>query len=137
MKFNLATTLLLIVAVAWFGVRYAAGPWPPTRLAGALICLFATSMVITARTQLGRSFSVRAKARRLVTTGLYRYLRNPIYIFGCFFFFGLALFFRSWIPVVLLALLIPMQVKRARREAAVLEAAFGDEYRQYRARTWI
>jgi protein-S-isoprenylcysteine O-methyltransferase Ste14 len=30
-----------------------------------------------------------------------------------------------------------MQVWRARNEARVLEAKFGDTYRQYRAKTWF
>jgi protein-S-isoprenylcysteine O-methyltransferase Ste14 len=30
-----------------------------------------------------------------------------------------------------------MQIVRARREAAVLEAAFGEEYRRYRRQTWF
>jgi protein-S-isoprenylcysteine O-methyltransferase Ste14 len=30
-----------------------------------------------------------------------------------------------------------MQVARARRESAVLEAKFGDEYRRYRQQTWF
>jgi protein-S-isoprenylcysteine O-methyltransferase Ste14 len=33
--------------------------------------------------------------------------------------------------------LIPVQIIRARREAAVLEAKFGDAYREYRKRTWF
>jgi protein-S-isoprenylcysteine O-methyltransferase Ste14 len=32
---------------------------------------------------------------------------------------------------------IPMQVWRARNEARVLEATFGDEYRTYRKRRWF
>ena len=31
----------------------------------------------------------------------------------------------------------PYQIMRARREAAVLEATFGDAYREYRKRTWF
>jgi protein-S-isoprenylcysteine O-methyltransferase Ste14 len=30
-----------------------------------------------------------------------------------------------------------MQIWRARREAQVLEAAFGDAYREYRRKTWF
>ena len=37
------------------------------------------------------------------------------------------------VPLVL----IPIQIIRARREAAVLEAKFGDAYREYRKRTWF
>jgi protein-S-isoprenylcysteine O-methyltransferase Ste14 len=30
-----------------------------------------------------------------------------------------------------------MQIVRARREASVLETAFGDAYREYRRKTWF
>jgi len=30
-----------------------------------------------------------------------------------------------------------MQIGRAHREAAVLETKFGDDYREYRKRTWF
>ena len=39
--------------------------------------------------------------------------------------------------LVILVVLIPMQIIRARREAAVLEAKFGDAYRECRKRTWF
>ena len=39
--------------------------------------------------------------------------------------------------LLLLLVLVPVQVLRARREAAVLEARFGDTYRDYRKRTWF
>jgi protein-S-isoprenylcysteine O-methyltransferase Ste14 len=38
---------------------------------------------------------------------------------------------------IVLAVMIVVQVIRARREAQVLEAAFGDAYRQYRSKTWF
>jgi protein-S-isoprenylcysteine O-methyltransferase Ste14 len=47
------------------------------------------------------------------------------------------MFIPTWWPLALLLLIIPMQIVRARREAAVLEAEFGDEYRRYRAGTWM
>ncbi len=34
------------------------------------------------RIQLGKSFSVRAKASELVTRGIYSKIRNPVYVFG-------------------------------------------------------
>jgi protein-S-isoprenylcysteine O-methyltransferase Ste14 len=39
--------------------------------------------------------------------------------------------------LAILLVLIPMQIIRARREAAVLEAKFGDAYREYRKQTWF
>jgi protein-S-isoprenylcysteine O-methyltransferase Ste14 len=34
-------------------------------------------------------------------------------------------------------IVIPIQILRARREARVLEAAFGDAYRECRSHTWF
>jgi len=38
---------------------------------------------------------------------------------------------------ILLGVVIVGQMVRARREARVLEAAFGDDYRAYRRKTWF
>jgi protein-S-isoprenylcysteine O-methyltransferase Ste14 len=86
---------------------------------------------------LGAAFSLRAKATRLVTTGLYARIRNPIYVSGCFFFLGLAMFLPAWWLLLTLIVVVPMQIVRSRREAAVLEATFGEEYRRYRLQTWF
>jgi len=42
-------------------------------------------------------------------------------------------------PALLLLLVVVaiVQMIRARREAQVLEAAFGDAYREYRRKTWF
>jgi protein-S-isoprenylcysteine O-methyltransferase Ste14 len=93
--------------------------------------------VILARYTLGRSFSVAARATELVTRGIYSRIRNPIYVSGMVFLVGLLLMWQQPYLWILLAVLIPMQMIRARREARVLEAEFGDAYREYRARTWF
>jgi protein-S-isoprenylcysteine O-methyltransferase Ste14 len=49
---------------------------------GAAIALPAFYFWMLARHQLGESFAVRAKAKKLVTHGLYSKIRNPIYLFG-------------------------------------------------------
>lgn len=113
------------------------GPRDALRWLGLVLSLLGLGGVVLARYTLGRSFSVRAKATELVTTGIYSRLRNPIYVFGGLFIVGLVVMVRRPGLVVLLLVLIPMQVFRARREAQVLEAKFGDAYRQYRARTWF
>lgn len=113
------------------------GPRDALRWLGLVLSLLGLGGVVLARYTLGRSFSVRAKATELVTTGIYSRLRNPIYVFGGLFIVGLVVMVRRPGLVVLLLILIPMQILRARREAQVLEAKFGDAYRQYRARTWF
>jgi protein-S-isoprenylcysteine O-methyltransferase Ste14 len=137
MKANILSLILIVVALCVFVPRFLHQPWTPLRIAGAMIALASLSLIVLARLQLGPSFSVRAKATRLVTTGLYSRIRNPIYTFGCFFFLGLAMFIPAWWLLLALVIVVPMQVVRSRREAAVLEATFGDEYRSYRQQTWF
>jgi protein-S-isoprenylcysteine O-methyltransferase Ste14 len=137
MKANILSMAVVVAALCVLAPRYLHQPWPPLRIAGAVIALASLSLIVVARIQLGRAFSVRAKATRLVTSGLYARIRNPIYIFGCFFFLGLAMFIPAWWLLLLLIVVVPMQIARARREAAVLEATFGEEYRQYRRQTWL
>jgi protein-S-isoprenylcysteine O-methyltransferase Ste14 len=137
MKANLLTSVFLIVVLTVLAFQFADQPWPPLRIAGAVVALAALVLILIARFQLGRAFSIRAKASRLVTTGLYARLRNPIYMFGCVFFLGVAMFIPFWPLLLVLIIVIPMQIARARREAAVLESTFGEEYRHYRRQTWF
>jgi protein-S-isoprenylcysteine O-methyltransferase Ste14 len=111
--------------------------WPPGRIVGACILVLALVWVGIARIQLGRSFSVTAQARRLVTTGIYARIRNPIYVASPLLLIGLSLVTARWWPMLLLIVVVPVQIVRARREAKVLRAAFGEEYERYRARTWF
>ena len=102
---------------------------------GAAIAGFALSML--ARAQLGRSFSIRARARVLVTTGLYSKFRHPIYLFRGIAFLGLFISWGKLIPLLCFLLIYPLQILRARKEEKVLEQAFGEEYRRYKASTWF
>ncbi len=90
-----------------------------------------------ARRQLGVAFSVRPQASQLVTTGLYAKLRHPIYVFGTLAFLLVLLALQGWAALVVWAILIPVQVLRARREEGVLAEAFGAEYEAYRGSTWF
>ena len=70
MKANILSLAILVAALCFFLPRYLHQPWPPQRIAGALIALTSLSFIAAARMQLGRAFSIRAKATCLVTTGL-------------------------------------------------------------------
>lgn len=136
MRTKIVTAVVVLFAVVVL-VAYWDQPWPLMRVAGAVVFAVGLAMWTMARVQLGASFSVQAKAKRLVTTGVYSRIRNPIYIAGQMMFVGAALFVPSWIPMVVVALTVPMQVVRARKEAEVLHEAFGEEYEAYRLRTWF
>ena len=111
--------------------------WPSTRVIGLCLLLLVFIWVAIARVQLGRAFSVTPQARQLVTSGLYGRIRNPIYFASPFLLTGFSLVLAQWWPMLLLVVVVPLQIFRARREEAVLRAAFGADYDRYRARTWF
>jgi protein-S-isoprenylcysteine O-methyltransferase Ste14 len=79
-------------------------------------------------------------ATALVTSGPYRFTRNPMYLGMVFAYAGLAL----WSGVVAALLVLPLVVVVVdryviAREERYLERAFGDQYRQYKVhvRRWL
>ncbi|MGC1580090.1 MAG: isoprenylcysteine carboxylmethyltransferase family protein, partial [Candidatus Acidiferrales bacterium] len=113
-------------------------PLTPARIAGICLMISGLTLWFVAQFQLGDSFSVQPKARHLVTHGLYSRIRNPIYVFSSILLVGMLLFF-GWPELMLpvLTAIVVMQLFRARAEARVLEEKFGDEYREYRRKTWF
>jgi protein-S-isoprenylcysteine O-methyltransferase Ste14 len=132
-------TVLQIVSVGillWLVATWQI-PWNAQRYIGTVLAVVGVSFIGLARYQLGKSFSIKAEAHALVTTGLYSRIRNPIYVFGLVMLIGLILAVQKpalWIVLVVVAI---GQTVRARKEARVLEAAFREQYREYRRKTWF
>ncbi len=76
---------------------------------------------------------------RIVDSGIYRWIRNPMYLGHMIFMAGLAVTFQSWAALALLAFHCYWFDVRVREDEAHLEELFGDAYRAYKARTrrWI
>lgn len=75
-----------------------------------------------------------------MTSGPYRFTRNPIYIGLSAVYLGIAALAGSlWIALMLVPALFILQFGVVLREEAYLERRFGDDYRAYRARVprWI
>jgi len=73
---------------------------------------------------------------RLVTTGVYRFIRHPSYVGALLAVFGWALVFRGGVGVLLALLMVPPILSRIEAEEQLLVAEFGEEYREYQRRTW-
>jgi len=138
LKLNVGTLLLAVVVLGFLVFRYVGVVvWTPWQIAGVVIFVPAFLLFVLARIELGRAFSVKAKASTLVTTGLYSRIRNPIYLFGGLMSVGIFIFAHRpwwlliWVPA------IPLQVLRVRKEEQVLQEKFGDAYLDYKRRTWF
>ena len=81
-----------------------------------------------------QAFTIMTEARTLVTTGIFRYVRHPLYSAHIIMFFGSMLLRLHWITVLLYLLFLTGQVFRARIEERKLETTFAD-YARYRNRT--
>ena len=113
------------------------GHWNPRFMAGMGLAAVGFALWMTARRQLGSSFSARPQAKALVTTGLYARFRNPIYLFGQLAYLGLAIAWGNVTGFAFVGFTCVVQILRIRRERAVLEQAFGEAYRAYLIRTWF
>jgi protein-S-isoprenylcysteine O-methyltransferase Ste14 len=79
---------------------------------------------------LGRSLSIMAEARRLVTTGPYAFIRHPLYAGEALASLGLLIQYLSPLAVLLWAVHLSLQWRRMRYEEGVLGRAF-PEYSGY------
>ena len=103
-------------------------------MVSTLLVLFGSAAAIYTLLRLGRSFSMMAEARRLVTSGPYRLVRHPLYLAEELAIIGLSMQFFSAATAFVLAVQIAFQLRRMHNEEAVLTESF-PEYAAYRQRT--
>ena len=137
MKLNYLTLALVGIALIILFSQFWGPPWTVVRIIGLAIAISSFLLFALARIQLGKAFSVQAKATTLVTTGIYSRIRNPIYIFGGLMIAGFILWVNQPWLLLLLAVLSPIQVFRIRREERVLTEKFGSAYLDYKRKTWF
>jgi len=125
--------VILVIGIIFY--NYLTKSWDNLHLAGILVIIIALPFWLLAREQLGKSFMVRPRAIKLVTTGLYSKFRNPIYLFSSITLFGAILPSRSLLQYSLFVLLIAIQLYRVKKEETVLEKKFGKKYINYISKT--
>ncbi len=76
---------------------------------------------------------------RLVTTGIYAYTRNPMYLGMLIFLAGLAVLLHSYIAALLALAHVPWFHRRVRADEARLFERFGEQFAEYRehVRRWV
>lgn len=120
------------------GVLHGLRPWslPIDRLAGLVggsVLVFVGLVVVgwSVRT-VGRQLTDSAET--LVTTGPYRFSRNPMYVGWTGLYLGLALLADTVWPLVLFPAVALLVHRQVRQEERALQRRFGRAYESYRER---
>ena len=107
----------------------------PLLLAGFLLRVWATLLFY----ERGMKVISLKPQKALITSGPYRFSRNPLYLGSVFIFFGAALLMGSPSAVVITALHLPLVALGVRREERQLEKDFGEDWARYKnqVRRWV
>lgn len=113
------------------------------RVAGSVIATIGLMLIVSSLSHFhsqGTRPEPWKSASSLITTGIYRHTRNPMYLGMVAIYIGVALFFISGLAALLLVpLLVLMNNVIIPREEAYLSREFGHEYVRYlgRAPRWL
>ncbi|WP_285641449.1 isoprenylcysteine carboxylmethyltransferase family protein [Lentzea sp. NBRC 102530] len=125
--------------VPWLLTRWRFEPfWPPLRVAGAVLLVAALGVLVSAFARfVSEGFGTPAPVAppdRLVVGGLYRYVRNPMYLAVLSLILGQALLFGQWVLLPYAAVVALAFASMVRwHEEPVLLRDFGTQYERYRA----
>lgn len=103
---------------------------------GLSLFLIGVSIRRIGKITLGKYYSHGLKPpEKLVTQGIYRHIRHPIYLAMLLYTVGIPLFFSSLYGFLVTLGFIPFTLYRIRIEEKMLIDTFGDEYREYTKKT--
>ena len=129
--------LIWIVSPAFSFAEYPLRPGP--LLAGAMCFIVGLWLFYRSHADLGVNWSITLEVReqhQLITSGVYRRIRHPMYSASVLYSAGQALVVPNWVagPSNLLAFAILLAL-RVRPEEEMMVQQFGDQYADYTART--
>lgn len=127
--------------------RVAGGLWPIAfahdALIGAALVMVGLGLMLGAAAQmiLARTSVIPARdPKRMLTGGLFRLSRNPIYLGDAIFLAGLTIYWDAWVALPMVFAFMALITHRfIRPEEARLRRIFGDAFAAYQNRTrrWI
>jgi protein-S-isoprenylcysteine O-methyltransferase Ste14 len=109
-------------------------------IAGLTLFVVGLMIALVAQFALRRFYSgtlVTREDHQLITHGIYRFARHPIYLGVLIAIMGLPMIAPSLYGFLILSLLIPIFLNRIRMEEELLTEEFGDAYRAYKETTRI
>ncbi|HET9741756.1 MAG TPA: isoprenylcysteine carboxylmethyltransferase family protein [Terriglobales bacterium] len=109
----------------------------PVEWIGVAFCVAGLSLLLSSLISFGSSFRVgidTSRPDKLITTGVFKYSRNPIYAAFAFVLVGEFLVFLNWILLVYVVAGFWLLHRQVLREEEYLTSHYGEEYAQYRRR---
>lgn len=134
MWITLVTYLVHPPAMAWASLPLPA--W--LRWCGAVLAAAGVALMYWTLTNLGKNLTDTVSTRRdatLVTSGPYRFVRHPFYVTAALLIAAASLLAANWLILALGVLMMSLLIVRTTKEEEMLVAKFGDQYRDYMART--
>jgi len=134
--------LLIGLGLDWLW-PYPVLPVPAQYLVGGIVIALAGVLIAVVLREFFRAkttFGFRSSSSALITSGPFRYSRNPAYVALSMLYFGFGIVVDSvWILGLGVVAVLITHYAVILREEAYLERKFGDEYRAYVAevRRWL
>jgi protein-S-isoprenylcysteine O-methyltransferase Ste14 len=133
MGLGLAGPLLVVTGTV------PADPHPAVAVVGLVLALAGFAATLAGQVGMGASWRIgvdEAERTDLVTTGVFAYMRNPIFTAMALAQFGMLLLVPTWISAAaLVALIAAVELQVRAVEEPYLRLVHGDEYAAYAART--
>ena len=101
---------------------------------GIVLCLIGLLLLLWSLISFGRSFRIGIDTEQpgqLVTSGIFAYSRNPIYVAFAIVLFGQFLIFPNWILLAYLVAAIWLFHRQVLREEDFLKKNYGEEFTAY------
>lgn len=129
-----------LVVSAWDLVRHQGSPFILSvhNIVGLALIVIGYTIALVATSTLRRFYSstlVIREDHQLITHGIYRHTRHPIYLGVILVSIGVPVCVSSLYGLLIMSVLIPIVLNRIRIEERLLIEEFGDAYRTYQEAT--
>ena len=138
----LFTSLAVMVLLHFFIPVYEVTPYPLNAI-GLIPLALGIILSLTADKTLkkhGNTVEPFEESTRLITTGVYKYSRNPMYLGMVLIMIGVALLMGSLTPYIMVpGFIVAIEQVFIRAEESMLHEKFGHDWKAYRAnvRRWL
>lgn len=139
--------LFFVVAAFWLSLSFYSNSvfWkviiqgPYIKIVGLLLLTLSLAFSVWARIILGKNWSgaiQKVQGQRLITKGPYKYIRNPIYTGIIGGFIGTFITVGTLASLIGMLIIVVTYILKIIKEEMFLIDTFGDEYLEYKKRTW-